>query len=135
MRALGDLIRPCGPVIDPAAAERARERLEANAGAPQIAAAWDALAPVFSASPYLAGLAARAPERLAGLLRHEPNASLARILEETSARATQPDPPDSARLEPSGGPGQATHKVSLRNAGEVDGEVVNLLHAAYEQNA
>jgi Domain of unknown function (DUF4287) len=40
-----------------------------------------------------------------------------------------------AALRPSSGPGQATHKLSLRNAGEVDGEVLNLLHAAYEQNA
>lgn len=34
-----------------------------------------------------------------------------------------------------GGPGQATHKVSLRDVGEVDAEVVQLLRVAYEQNA
>ena len=44
------------------------------------------------------------------------------------------DPPGSARLQPGGGPGQATHKVSLRDAGEVDAEVVRLLRVAYEQN-
>jgi len=44
------------------------------------------------------------------------------------------DPPDAARLQPGGGPGQATHKVSLRAAGEVDAEVVHLLRVAYEQN-
>jgi hypothetical protein len=38
-------------------------------------------------------------------------------------------------LQPGGGPGQATHKVSLRDAGEVDAEIVQLLRVAYEQNA
>jgi hypothetical protein len=45
------------------------------------------------------------------------------------------DPPDSARLQPSNGPGQATHKLSLRAGGEVDAEVLSLLRTAYEQNA
>jgi len=45
------------------------------------------------------------------------------------------DPPDSPRLQPSAGPGQATHKLSLRSPAEVDDEVRGLLHAAYEQNA
>jgi len=44
------------------------------------------------------------------------------------------NPPQAARLQP-GGPGQATHKVSLRDAGEVDAEIVRLLRVAYEQNA
>ncbi len=44
------------------------------------------------------------------------------------------DPPDAARLQPGGGPGQATHKVSLRDVHEVDAEVVYLLRVAYEQN-
>jgi hypothetical protein len=45
------------------------------------------------------------------------------------------DPPQAARLQPGGGPGQATHKVSLRDAGEVDAEIARLLRVAYEQNA
>jgi len=45
------------------------------------------------------------------------------------------DPPASPRLRPGGGPGQATHTVSLRGAQEVDDEVRHLLSAAYEQNA
>jgi hypothetical protein len=45
------------------------------------------------------------------------------------------DPPDSARLQPATGPGQATHKLSLRSAAEIDDEVLRLLHLAYEQNA
>ena len=44
------------------------------------------------------------------------------------------DPPDAARLQPGGGPGQATHKVSLRDVGEVDAEIMHLLRVAYEQN-
>ena len=43
-------------------------------------------------------------------------------------------PPESGRLT-TGGPGQATHKVSLTGADELDGEVEALLVAAYEQNA
>ena len=45
------------------------------------------------------------------------------------------DPPASARLRPGGGPGQATHTVSLRAAAEIDDEVRHLLSAAYEQNS
>ena len=45
------------------------------------------------------------------------------------------DPPQTARLQPGGGPGQATHRVSFRNMGEVDAEIVRLLRVAYEQNA
>jgi hypothetical protein len=43
-------------------------------------------------------------------------------------------PPQTARLPPGGGPGQATHRVSFRNMGEVDAEIVRLLRVAYEQN-
>ena len=43
-------------------------------------------------------------------------------------------PPASARLQPSNGPGQATHKIALRSVADVDGEVLGLLQAAYEQN-
>ena len=35
---------------------------------------------------------------------------------------------------PATGPGQATHKVSLRDAGDVDDEVLDLLRLAYQQN-
>ena len=45
------------------------------------------------------------------------------------------DPPQAARLQPGGGPGQATHKISLRSVQEVDAEVDHLLRVAYEQNA
>ena len=45
------------------------------------------------------------------------------------------DPPQAPRLQPGGGPGQATHKVSLRDVSEVDAEIVQLLRAAYAQNA
>jgi hypothetical protein len=42
--------------------------------------------------------------------------------------------PDSPRLQPASGPGQATHKLSLRTPADVDGEVLGLLRLAYEQN-
>ena len=45
------------------------------------------------------------------------------------------DPPQAPRLQPGGGPGQATHKVSLRDVSEVDAEIVQLLRVAYAQNA
>lgn len=44
------------------------------------------------------------------------------------------DPPASALLTPANAPGQATHKLSIASASEIDGEVVRLLCAAYDQN-
>ena len=70
---LAELIGPCGPVVDARAAERVREAL---GDAPGIDGAWQALAPVFAASPYLGRLAARRPQMLAGLLAGEPSAEL-----------------------------------------------------------
>jgi hypothetical protein len=45
------------------------------------------------------------------------------------------DPPAADRLRPAKGPGQATHKLSLRTVADIDDEVLHLLRAAYEQNA
>jgi len=45
------------------------------------------------------------------------------------------DPPHSDRLHEASAPGQATHKLSLRNVRDVDDEVLRLLRLAYEQNA
>jgi hypothetical protein len=44
------------------------------------------------------------------------------------------DPPASTRLAPATAPGQATHRVQLFCAADVDDEVRSLLRAAYEQN-
>jgi Domain of unknown function (DUF5655) len=44
------------------------------------------------------------------------------------------DPPADDRLQPSAGPGQATHKIVLRSVDDVDGQVLGLLRLAYEQN-
>jgi hypothetical protein len=44
------------------------------------------------------------------------------------------DPPASERLQPAKAPGQATHKVALTSADDVDTELRRLLRAAYEQN-
>ena len=86
---LGRQIKPCGPVVDDAAAKRAREILAeaARAGGwtSLLDSAWPALAPVFGASPYLAGLARRSPERLRGMLDTVPDRRLEVILEDALA--------------------------------------------------
>ena len=74
------MLKPCGPVVDAAAAERARETL---AGRARIDAAWPALAPVFAASSYLARLATRRPDELEEVLGQAPADALAGILAET----------------------------------------------------
>lgn len=87
--ALGTRLTPCGPVIDTAAAERLHERLieaaEVDGWRGDLDDAWPALAPVFSASPYLAGLARRWPAQLAAILAQDPDAHLADILARTTA--------------------------------------------------
>lgn len=86
---LAAALTPCGPVVDPEAAARARERLaEAASDAGWLRtldAAWPALAPVFAASPYLFGLARRWPDRLRLTLEEPPAARLAAILAATEA--------------------------------------------------
>ena len=95
MTALADRMKPCGPVVDPAAADRVRERLTEAAGeggwAPLLDRTWPALAPVFSASPYLAGLARRWPEMLRQVLETDPQARLDDLLGRTRALAGPPD--------------------------------------------
>jgi glutamate-ammonia-ligase adenylyltransferase len=81
---LGARMRPCGPVVDAKAAARTREMLGEAAS---IAAAWTALAPVFGASPYLAGLARRDAARLAAILESDPDTRLADLLVRTAAVA------------------------------------------------
>jgi glutamate-ammonia-ligase adenylyltransferase len=77
-------MRPCGPVADAKAAARTHEML---GDAPAVAAAWPALAPIFGASSYLAGLARRDPARLAVLLASDPDARLADLLARAAAVA------------------------------------------------
>lgn len=82
-------LKPCGPVLAEADAARALEILEPKAAAggwsEALTGAWPALAPVFGSSSYLAGLARRAPDRLAGILNSEPDQRLADLLAETKA--------------------------------------------------
>jgi [glutamine synthetase] adenylyltransferase / [glutamine synthetase]-adenylyl-L-tyrosine phosphorylase len=87
MSVMAGRLRPCGPVVDARAAERAREIIADTVWTPELEQAWPALAPVFGASPYLAVLARRAPERLAALLADDPQARLADILTRTVAVA------------------------------------------------
>lgn len=88
-------LQPCGPVRDAQAAARLHERLTEAAGADgwraTLDAAWGALLPVFAASPYLAGLARRWPDRLRRTLDSDPEARLAEILAATEAVAGAPD--------------------------------------------
>jgi glutamate-ammonia-ligase adenylyltransferase len=82
-------LRPCGPVVDARAAERAHETLAGRlAGRVEVLDhAWPALAPAFGASPYLTGLARRDPERLADLLEAEPQARFEDLLARAEALA------------------------------------------------
>ncbi|WEK58314.1 MAG: bifunctional [glutamine synthetase] adenylyltransferase/[glutamine synthetase]-adenylyl-L-tyrosine phosphorylase [Candidatus Brevundimonas phytovorans] len=86
---LGSRLKPCGPVRHAEAAGRIHERLveaaEANGWRATLDGAWGALEPVFAASPYLAGLARRWPERLRQILETAPETRLAEILAATEA--------------------------------------------------
>lgn len=92
---LADLIAPCGPVMDAAAAKRSLEKLQpaADEGGWRdlLDQAWPALEPVFAASPYLASLARRSPERLRATLGAAPVERLETILSDTFALTGAPD--------------------------------------------
>ena len=85
---LGPRLAPCGPVIDAEAADRIHERTSEAASEggwrATLDAAWPALAPAFAASPYLAGLARRWPDRLRLTLEATPEDRLAAILSATT---------------------------------------------------
>lgn len=86
---------PCGPIRDAEAAGRVRERLleAAREGGwhELLDAGWGAMAPVMSASPYLAGLARRGPETVGQILSKSPDVRLEEILAETLALDGGPD--------------------------------------------
>jgi glutamate-ammonia-ligase adenylyltransferase len=87
MTALGARIQPCGPVIDPRPADRLLDAVEALG--PLSPQARSALAPIFGASTYLAGLARRDPVRLVRLLESDPDAHLETLLGATRALAAE----------------------------------------------
>ncbi len=95
---LADQMRPCGPVLDAKAAERLRGVIADAVWTPRLEAAWPALAPVFAASPYLASLARRDPQRLDDLLAGEPDDRLAAILAGAAEAAALDTEPGGARL-------------------------------------
>ncbi|MCO8028832.1 bifunctional [glutamine synthetase] adenylyltransferase/[glutamine synthetase]-adenylyl-L-tyrosine phosphorylase [Brevundimonas diminuta] len=92
---LAGRLEPCGPVRAAEAAGRLHERLieaaDADGWRATLDAAWGALLPVFAASPYLAGLARRWPDRLRLTLDGDPEARLAEILAATDALTGAPD--------------------------------------------
>jgi [glutamine synthetase] adenylyltransferase / [glutamine synthetase]-adenylyl-L-tyrosine phosphorylase len=85
---LAEQIRPCGPVLDRAAAGRVREIVTAAADRDGwrevLDQAWPALEPAFAAAPYLAGLARHEPERLRQVLQAAPDERLQAILADTA---------------------------------------------------
>ncbi|HEY0598914.1 MAG TPA: bifunctional [glutamine synthetase] adenylyltransferase/[glutamine synthetase]-adenylyl-L-tyrosine phosphorylase [Brevundimonas sp.] len=87
--ALALALKPCGPIVDAGAADRARDRIAEAASEggwlTMLDEAWRALAPVFAASPYLFGLARRWPDRLRATLEEAPDARLCAILAATDA--------------------------------------------------
>ena len=91
MTRLADRLSPCGPILDAKAAERTRELLADRIGGEALETAWPALAPVFGASPYLAGLARRRPAALRETLEGDPEDRLGDILQLTYAQADEPD--------------------------------------------
>ena len=86
---LAQALQPCGPVVDAHAAERTRETLAEAADKAGWAAGlkevWPALAPVFAASPYLAGLARRGPKSLYQTLASDPATRLDALIAEALA--------------------------------------------------
>ena len=99
--ALAKKLKPCGPVLDAAAAARALESLAAEAQAhgwsETLAAASQALRPVFAAAPYLTALAVRRPARLRAILESDPDERLEAILAETREVETHGEGPDTAK--------------------------------------
>lgn len=91
MTRLAERLAPCGPILDARAVERTHELLAERIGGDALEAAWPALAPVFGASPYLAGLARRRPAALLRTLESDPEERLAGILAEARAQADEPD--------------------------------------------
>jgi glutamate-ammonia-ligase adenylyltransferase len=95
--ALGSRLEVCGPVIDAKYAARTREMVEQSVGVGALDSVWKALAPIFGASPYLAGLARRRPASLIETLQSDPHARLAGLLVAAREQAAEPDPAVAAR--------------------------------------
>lgn len=90
-----DQLRAPGPVLRGAAHEAASQAIgeaaESDGWGDLWTAAAPSLAPVFAASPYLASICRRWPDRLRSILETEPAERLARILAETDALTGGPE--------------------------------------------
>ena len=92
---LADRIRPCGPLVgagvSPLTLDRIAEAASEAGWSDLWTAARPAIEPVLAASPYLAGIARRWPERLQATLAADPEARLAEILVATRALDADPE--------------------------------------------
>ncbi len=88
MPRLLDCIRPCGPTIDAAAADRLLEDLRSAADThgwqEALRQAWPALRPIFSAAPYLAFLARIDPSRLRRAIEDDADQYRAALIDQAS---------------------------------------------------
>jgi len=82
-------LAPCGPVLDAAAAQRVGEVLTKAAlkagWSDLLDTAWPSLAPIAAASPYLAGLMRRSPERVWSILKVSAEERMAELLKACAA--------------------------------------------------
>ena len=108
---LGPRLRPCGPIVDVRAAEHAREALaeaaQAGGWLKTLDEAWPALAPVFAASPYLAGLARRDPSGWRRCWQSDPQARLEAILDADRGAGGQAADAEAAARRPAPAEGRA----------------------------
>ena len=92
---LAERLKPCGPVVAGSAVQTTLDQITEAAAEDGWTATFDvareALTPVFAASPYLAGLARRWPDRLRRMLEDTPEVRLAGILADTEALTGGPD--------------------------------------------
>ncbi|MDC7677280.1 bifunctional [glutamine synthetase] adenylyltransferase/[glutamine synthetase]-adenylyl-L-tyrosine phosphorylase [Asticcacaulis machinosus] len=90
---LADLMTPCGPVLEEAAAgftfETLAEAAQIEDWTDLLETARPALEPIVAASPYLSGLMRRSPHRLYETLSAAPEARLKAILQATDAITEQ----------------------------------------------
>ena len=83
---LAEHLTPCGPILDAPAAERVFEALTKASAKDGWSAlldkAWPGLAPIAAASPYLAGLMRRSPDRVRSILCASPEDRMEQVIQD-----------------------------------------------------